>query len=160
VTNTTEGGAVDTESQHSEELRDPDFEREQVPGTSEAQEAGDQARADSDQIGEPGEDPAAREPGSEDDELADGAVEGNQGPWEKGLQDGAPANAGQAGFDPDRPVRTSPPAPEEQSGVPNLPEGRNEGVEPNPEHLPEGTVAPASAPEGDQDVTGGEPDNA
>lgn len=129
------GPRVKEESMDTEQERDQATEVDptQDPTTQEAQE-----------------DAAAREPGSDEDKAAEGATSGDQGPWEQGLQDAAPANATESGFNPDRPVRTSPPAPEEQSGVPNLPEGRNEGVEPQPEHA--GTVAPASAPEGDQDT--------
>lgn len=106
------------------------------------------------------EDPAAREPGSEADEAAESATTGDQGPWEKGLQDAAPANA--PGFDPDRPVRTSPPAPEEQSGVPNLPDERNAGVEPGetPANVEPGTPADEQVGAGDDSErtqeTGGE----
>jgi hypothetical protein len=39
-----------------------------------------------------------------------------------------------SGFNPDTPVRTSPPPPEAQSGVPNLTSGENDDVEaPQPE---------------------------
>lgn len=82
---------------------------------------------------EPELDPAASDEASPED-----AIEGDQG------QDPQPANAGEAGFDPNRPVRTSPPAPDEQSGVPtgpSLPE--NEGVEANEEYR--GPVEPTPA---------------
>lgn len=39
------------------------------------------------------------------------------------------AGAFASGFNPDAPVRTSPPPPEAQSGVPDLTSGENDGVE-------------------------------
>lgn len=60
----------------------------------------------------------------------------------------APQDAGSPGFDPDAPVRTSPPPPEAQSGVPQPTDGSNEGVEPQPEFA------------GPQDAAQGEPGHA
>lgn len=55
---------------------------------------------------------------------------GDQGEW-VGEQDAPLVQPG--GFDPDRPVRQSPPPAEAQSGVPQIPGGENDDVEPQPE---------------------------
>lgn len=61
------------------------------------------------------------------EETPEDAIQGEQGePVEQDAVTGA-------GLDPDVPVRTSAPPPEAQSGVPNLPDGSNEGVEPGEE---------------------------
>jgi len=72
---------------------------------------------------------------SEPDEDAGPAVEpaeGDQGEYVE--QAPAPADSTAGGFDPDRPVRTSAPTPEQQSGVPQPTDGSNEGVEANEEY--------------------------
>lgn len=66
-------------------------------------------------------------------------AEGDQGEYVE--QSPASANAGDAGFDPDRPVRTSAPTAEQQSGVPQPTDGSNEGVEGNPDYR--GPVEPS-----------------
>jgi len=68
------------------------------------------------------------------------AVPGEQGDWVE--QQPAQVGGTATGFDPDRPVRTSPPMPHEQSGVPALEGGGNEGVEPQEEFR--GPVDPAT----------------
>jgi cell division protein FtsN len=73
-------------------------------------------------------------------------TQGDQGPQVR-EQDAAPVGGADAtGFDPNRPVASSPPPPDAQSGVPNIPGGENAGVEPGgttPEPTPaEGGAAP------------------
>ena len=84
--------------------------REQTPGTPEHQ----RAEGDAEVQDEPDDDGTGVEP-----------LEGDQGEYVD--QSAIPANAG--GFDPDRPVRTSPPTADSQSGVPQPDDGSNEGVE-------------------------------
>jgi hypothetical protein len=68
-------------------------------------------------------------------------VEGDQG---ETIEQEPGQTQGQ-GFDPDRPVRTSPPEASQQSGVPALEGGGNEGVEPQPQYA--GTVEPQAQEE-------------
>jgi hypothetical protein len=71
-------------------------------------------------------------------------VQGDQGPQ---VSEQVPADA--TGSDPDNAVRTSAPAPEAQSGVPQIPDGTNEGVEPQPEFagpVEAGSGAPEEEP--------------
>lgn len=93
---------------------------------------------------EPAEPEAPAEP---DVHPHENAIQGDQG---EQVADAAAA----PGFDPDRPVRTSAPEPEAQSGVPNLTDGSNEGVEPQPEYA--GPVDPP-ATEGTEPATAGGP---
>lgn len=70
-------------------------------------------------------------------------AKGDQGEW-VGEQDAPLVEPG--GFDPDRPVRQSPPPPEAQSGVPQIPGGENDDVEPQPEYA--GPVEPSDQGDG------------
>lgn len=63
--------------------------------------------------------------------LEANATQGEQGPQ---VREQDPTPTGPQGFDPDRPVASSPPPPDAQSGVPALPNGENAGVEPQPEY--------------------------
>lgn len=77
-------------------------------------------------------------------------VAGDQGEYvNQGESLPSSATASEAGFDPNRPVATSPPPPEAQSGVPALEGGGNEGVEPQPQYA--GSVDPGTPAEGDED---------
>lgn len=78
------------------------------------------------------------------DDDAGPAVEptkGDQGEWVE--QTPGSANPTVGGFDPDRPVATSPPPADMQSGVPQPTDGSNQGVEPNEDFR--GSVDPAQA---------------
>lgn len=59
------------------------------------------------------------------------ATQGDQGPQ---VREQDATETGPQGFDPNRPVASSPPPPDAQSGVPNLPNGENAGVEAQPEY--------------------------
>lgn len=74
-------------------------------------------------------------------------VEGDQGP-QVSEQDPADATVP----NPDNAVRTSAPPPEAQSGVPQIPDGTNEGVEPQPEFA--GHVDAGTTPESDEPTEG------
>lgn len=101
-------------------------------------EASDQGQQDQPQ--DEGTDPAARTEEQEAD--APEPTQGDQGP-QVIEQDAADASAAATGrFDPDQPVRTSPPTPDQQSGVPGIPE--NEGVQPGDESGAEESVAAES----------------
>lgn len=82
---------------------------------------------------EPTEPENEQSPPDDDAGPAVEPIEGEQGEWVE--QDAIPASSTQ--FDPNRPVRTSPPAPDQQEGVPrNMVGGGNEDV-------PPGGTAPA-----------------
>jgi hypothetical protein len=96
----------------------------------------------------------APEAGSQEPDEADSGVqpiEGDQGEYVE--QDPMAAGGGQ-GFDPDRPVRTSAPTADQQSGVPQPTDGSNEGVEPNEEMR--GPVEPGSGSEEEESEEGGD----
>lgn len=96
------------------------------------------------------EDPAARQP----DEDAGPAVEpavGDQGEYVE--QDAVPSGS----FDPNRPVRTSAPPADAQSGVPSI-SGENAGVEPQPEFAGPVDSAQADASHAEANATDGDPE--
>jgi hypothetical protein len=74
-------------------------------------------------------------------------TEGDQGEWVEQAAVGSTATA----FDPDRPVRVSPPDAHQQSGVPELSDGDNEGVEPNEEMRGSVEPSPPEAEDEDED---------
>lgn len=80
-------------------------------------------------------------------------VEGDQGPQvsEQDPQDATGAN-------PDNAVAQSAPPPEAQSGVPQIPDGTNEGVEPQPEYA--GPVGDSGQSPGGSHPEASQADNA
>lgn len=100
-------------------------------------EGSDQVQQD--QAQDEGTDPAARTEEQEADAAE--ATQGDQGPQviEQDAADASPSATGR--FDPDQPVRTSPPTPDQQSGVPGIPE--NEGVAPTKPGAEESVTAEA-----------------
>lgn len=109
----------------------------------------DEQRQDEQQ--EPGAETQQQDAPDEDAGPAVEPAEGDQGEY----VEQAPADAGPSGFDPDRPVRTSPPTAEQQSGVPSPTDGSNEGVEANEDMR--GPVEPSQQGEPRGDETGAEP---
>jgi hypothetical protein len=85
--------------------------------------------------------------------ASENATQGDQGPQVR-EQDAQPVGGDVAGFDPNRPVASSPPPPDAQSGVPQLADGSNAGVEPGEQPGPVSPAAPAEggsapSPEGE-----------
>lgn len=97
-------------------------------------------------------DQGAESPAEPDDGGGTGVepVEGDQG---EAVEQEPMRQEGATGFNPDRPVRVSPPEASQQSGVPDLEGGGNEGVEPNPEYR--GYVEPTE-PSDEEDEDDGE----
>ena len=93
------------------------------------------------------------------DDDAGPAVEptkGDQGEWVE--QTPGSANPTVGGFDPDRPVATSPPPADMQSGVPQPTDGSNAGVEPNETYRGPVDPAQADASHAEANATDGDPE--